>query len=123
FREMIAGFGAEERALFIELQLDGKVVATTSNLISGRAGFAFKIGWQPELANVSPGRLAELAWLQHLYSHETMAGLQFWDSGATEGSYIEKLWPGRRRVVTLGIGCSLVRFSGLAAGATPHPTH
>ena len=118
FREAVARFGAEERAVFVELQLDGKVVATTSNFVSGNSGFAFKIGWHPELANLSPGRLTELALLQNLYSHEAVSGLQFWDSGAPEGSYIEKLWPGRRQLVTMGIGCSLVGSSALAAVQT-----
>ncbi len=115
FREVVAGFGAHDRAVFVELLLDGKVVATSSNFISAEAGFAFKIGWLPELANLSPGRLAELGLLRQLYTHDVLAKLQFWDSGATEGSYIETLWPGRRQLVTLGIGCSLVGASALAA--------
>ena len=115
FRDVVAGFGAHDRALFVELRLDGKVVATTSNFISGQAGFAFKIGWLPELANLSPGRLAELGLLRHLYTHDALANLTFWDSGAPEGSYIENLWPGRRQLVTLGIGSSLVGASALAA--------
>ena len=115
FREVVAGFGAQDRAVFVELLLDGKVVATTSNFISGQAGFAFKIGWLPELANLSPGRLAELGLLRNLYSHDVLAKLTFWDSGAPEGSYIENLWPGRRALVTLGIGSSLVGASALAA--------
>jgi hypothetical protein len=115
FRDAVARFGAEGRALFVELLLDEQVIATTSNFISGRAGFAFKIGWQPELAHVSPGRQAELGQLHHLYSHEALAGLEFWDSGATAGSYIENLWPGRRQLVTMGVGCSLVGTSALAA--------
>jgi hypothetical protein len=111
----VARFGAQDRAVFVELQLDGKVVAATSNFISGQGGFAFKIGWLPELANMSPGRLAELGLLRGIYNHDALSSLQFWDSGAAPGSYIEKLWPGRRQLVTLGVGCSLVGASALAA--------
>jgi hypothetical protein len=118
FREVVARFGARERAVFVELQVAGRVVAATSNFISGHAGFAFKIGWLPELANMSPGRLAELGLLRQLYSHEALSAVKFWDSGAQEGSYIEKLWPGRRPVVTLGVGCTLVGSSALAAVQT-----
>jgi hypothetical protein len=115
FREAAARFGAQGRMVFVELRLDGQVVASTSNFVSGRAGFAFKIGWQPELASFSPGRLAELALLQHLYKDETLARLDFLDSGATAGSYIENLWPGRRPLLTMGIGCTVVGASALAA--------
>jgi CelD/BcsL family acetyltransferase involved in cellulose biosynthesis len=115
FRDVVARFGAQDRAVFVELQVDGKVVAATSNFISGQGGFAFKIGWLPELASMSPGRLAELGLLREIYNHDALSGLQFWDSGAVAGSYIEKLWPGRRQLVTLGIGCSLVGVSALAA--------
>jgi hypothetical protein len=118
FREVVARFGGQDRAVFVELQLDGRVVAATSNFISGQAGFAFKIGWLPELATVSPGRFAELGLVRQLYSHEALSRLQFWDSGAQEGSYIEKLWPGRRPLVTLGVGCSLVGSSALTAVQT-----
>src|SRR5207244_4435419 len=79
FREMVAGFGTEDRAVFVELQLDGKVVATTSNFISGQSGFAFKVGWLPDLAKVSPARLTELELVRQLYSHDVLGRLDFLD--------------------------------------------
>ncbi len=115
FRDMVAGFGSEGRALFVEMRLDGKIVATTSNFVSGRGGFAFKIAWNPDLAKQSPGRLAEVELLRQMYQHEALTGLDFWDSGASEGSYIEGIWPGRRRVISLGVACSPLARSVLGA--------
>jgi hypothetical protein len=106
FRDMVAGFGAAGRALFVEVRVDEKVVASTSNFLSGSGGFAFKIAWNPELAKQSPGRLAEVELLRQMFQHQALVALDFWDSGATEGSYIEDVWPGRRRLVSLGLACS-----------------
>ncbi|HLK88727.1 MAG TPA: GNAT family N-acetyltransferase [Polyangia bacterium] len=104
FREMVARFGAEERAVFVEVQLDGNVVASTANFISGYAGFAFKIGWQRALAKLSPARLAELELVRQLFRADPLTALAFLDSGSPEGAYIESLWPGRRPLVSLGLG-------------------
>jgi hypothetical protein len=106
FREMVRGFSRENRAFFVQLHLDGEIVASSSNFVSGRSGFAFKVGWQPDLAKVSPGRLAELELMRQLYQHDDLSKLDFLDSGATEGSYIDALWPGRRSVVSFALGAS-----------------
>jgi hypothetical protein len=103
FREAVARFAEEERAVFTELLLDGEVIASTSNFLSGRAGFAFKIGWRPDLAKVSPGVLNEMEFLTRMYEEPSLGDLDFWDSGAAEGSYIDKLWPGRRPLVSMAI--------------------
>jgi CelD/BcsL family acetyltransferase involved in cellulose biosynthesis len=115
FRAVVAGMGARDRAVFMELRLDGKVVATTSNFLSGCCGFAFKIGWLPELAKLSPGRLIEAELLRQLYTHQALLPLEFLDSGAPEGSYIESLWPGRRPLISLGVACTRVGHSVLGA--------
>ena len=74
--------------------LDGDVIASTSNLISGGTGFAFKIGYNPGYAKMSPGVLNEVEFIQHA---PTLCGsLSYIDSGALEGSYIDQLWAGRR---------------------------
>jgi hypothetical protein len=96
------------------MRLDGKVVASTSNFLSGPGGFAFKIAWNPDLAKQSPGRLAEVELLRQMFQHQALAPLDFWDSGATEGSYIDNIWPGRRRLVSLGVACSPLARSIMA---------
>jgi hypothetical protein len=93
FRDMTRNFAGAGRAFFCELLLDGRVIASSSNYISGRVGFAFKIGWDPEFASAGPGLLVELELMRWLGS----GGLEvdYIDSGAAPGSYIERLWRDR----------------------------
>lgn len=101
FREMVAGFAAERRVMFTELTLDGEVIAAACNFISGRLGFAFKIGWNPELRAYSPGWLNELEFMRN--AGTLLPQVEFIDSGATTESYINELWLERRPLVTLSI--------------------
>jgi hypothetical protein len=91
FREMINGFAQADRAFFTELSMNGKVIASTSNLISGCAGFAFKIGWDEAFSKLGPGILNEVEFMK--YFSELLPNLKYVDSGAESGSFIEKLWP------------------------------
>ena len=91
FREMMNGFAQAGRAFFTELSMDGKVIASTSNLISGGAGFAFKIGWDETFSKLGPGILNEVEFMK--YFPELLPKIKYVDSGAENGSFIEKLWP------------------------------
>jgi len=114
FREVVFGFGKVGRALFTELKLDGKVISSTSNFISGRGGFAFKVGWLPDLAKMSPGVLNEVE-LMRSFQQGACSDLEFFDSGATEGSYMENLWTGRRTLISTTIAST--RLGGAALRA------
>jgi hypothetical protein len=114
FRDVVGRFSAEERAFFTELSLDGKVIAATSNFISGRAGFAFKLGWDASYAKVSPGTLNELEFVRR-FPGEVCADLQYLDSGAVAGSFIEKIWPGR---VSVHAWCCPIHLGKAAYAAT-----
>jgi CelD/BcsL family acetyltransferase involved in cellulose biosynthesis len=94
FQEVIDGFNREGRAFFAELQLNGNVISSTSNLISGNVGFAIKIGWDPAYSKFSPGVLNEAKWLQH--GDKMFKELEFLDSGASENSYINDIWIKKR---------------------------
>jgi len=112
FQEMIKGFREQNRVFFTELSVDDEVIASTSNLISGNAGFAFKLGWNVDYAKVSPGVLNEIGLIKHCAKY--FGGLDFIDSGAAENSFIEKIWPWKRNVVsgvyaTTKIGTSIAR--------------
>lgn len=93
FREMIKGFAQNDRAFFTELSVNDKVIASTSNLISSRMGYAFKIGWDPQYAQASPGILNEVEFIEQGAS--SVSHLEYIDSGAQEGSFIEKVWTDR----------------------------
>lgn len=98
FREMIGGFAARDRAVFTELSVGDRVVASTSNLVSGKGGFAFKLGWHPDYQRMAPGLLNEVELIRN--APTLFEGLEFVDSGAAEGSFLEELWSGRRVVVS-----------------------
>jgi len=96
FREMVRGFAGAGRALFAELRVGERVICSTSNFISGRAAFAFKIGWHRDFAKMSPGTLNEVEMIRQAPS--LLGKLDFFDSGASQDSYINDLWVDRRPV-------------------------
>jgi CelD/BcsL family acetyltransferase involved in cellulose biosynthesis len=104
FREMARGFAAENRALFAELWVGERVIASSSNLISGNVGAAFKIGFDPEFASLGPGIACELELMR--CAPTALADVDFVDSGSVAGSYIEDLWPLRRRMATVSYSIS-----------------
>jgi len=91
FREMMNGFAQAGRAFFAELSMNGKVISSTSNLISGCAGFGFKIGWDEAFSKLGPGNLNEVEFMK--YFPELLPNIKYIDSGAEDGSYIAELWP------------------------------
>jgi len=97
FREIVGGFNEVGRVYFTELDLNGKCISSTSNLISGKAGFAFKMGWDVEYAKHGPGIVNEIKTLE--YGKELLSGLEYIDSSAAPESYINDLWTGRRDIV------------------------
>jgi CelD/BcsL family acetyltransferase involved in cellulose biosynthesis len=98
FREMIGEFAAHDRAVFTELSVGDTVVASTSNLISGKRGFAFKLGWHPNYHRMAPGLLNEVEFIRN--APAVFRDIDFIDSGAAEGSFLEELWSERRAVVS-----------------------
>lgn len=98
FRKMASSFAERGRAIFVELSVGDRVIASTSNFTAGRKGFAYKIGFDPEFSDYSPGILCELELMR--LAPTVLGDLELFDSGAVVGSYIEALWPGRQRFGT-----------------------
>jgi hypothetical protein len=115
FREVVAGFGAEGRALFTELTVDGVPIASTSNFVSGGAGFAFKIGWDPAFKAFSPGLLNELEFIRR--AGAAFPDIEYFDSGADAGSFINRLWPSRRRMGTIVVPTTAVARVAIRAAS------
>ncbi|MET0717594.1 MAG: GNAT family N-acetyltransferase [Pseudoxanthomonas sp.] len=98
FREMVRRFDEIQAAVFAETLCDGKVIASTSNLLLGDTLNGFKTGWHPDFAPCSPGRLNEVflsaavpsAWPQ----------VDVFDSQAQQDSYLADLLPHRDTMVT-----------------------
>jgi hypothetical protein len=98
FREMVEGFRRRGRLFFTELLLNGIVIASTTNLVSGDVGFAFKIGWDPAHSDSSPGLMNELAFVRGV--NGPCRNLSFIDSGAENGSFVDSLWIARRELTS-----------------------
>jgi CelD/BcsL family acetyltransferase involved in cellulose biosynthesis len=112
FREMVRGFAGAGKALFFELRVGDRVISSTSNFLSGRAAFAFKIGWHRDFAKMSPGTLNEVEMIRQAPS--LLGKLDFFDSGAGQNSYINELWVDRRPLsnsilVTTSVGRVMLR--------------
>jgi hypothetical protein len=128
FRAMTGRFADAGRAFFTELELDGVAVASTANYVSGGAGFAFKVGWDEQYRKFGLGILNEGELVRQAAT--VCPDLSFMDSGAAEGSFIDKLWPQRRHLVTVFLPTSawgaaawnvlqLVRNLRVAKASTP----
>ncbi|HYW04943.1 MAG TPA: GNAT family N-acetyltransferase [Gammaproteobacteria bacterium] len=112
FEEVVRRLRRRGDAFFTELLCDGRVIASTSNFLSGGAGFAFKIGWDTAFRKFSPGLMNEVLLLRE--GEGFLRGLRFLDSGADEGSFLESLWPGRRRLSTGVFATSTLGRAALA---------
>ncbi len=98
FKEMVKGFFGCYKIFFSELVLNNDVIASTCNLIGGRTGFAFKIGWDAGLQEFSPGILNEMEFLKNVDASKL--SIDEIDSGADESSFINSYWPQRKQLVS-----------------------
>ena len=97
-REMVAGLARFGHVVISELRAGDRVAASAINLTAGSGLFAFKIGWDMELASASPGVLHEAELM--LEAQHRLRDFTLFDSCATETSYIAPIWPERISVAT-----------------------
>jgi hypothetical protein len=97
YKEMARGFNKNGRVFFTELLLDDKIISSTSNLISGKVGFGFKMGWDTEYAKYSPGIVNVIHLMEH--GENLFKDIEFMDSSAAPDSYVNAVWSGRRDIV------------------------
>jgi len=112
FREAVAGFASERRALFAEVTLDGIPIASLCNFISGNVGFGFKTAFDPTFRSASPGLINELEFMRNAPS--AFGDIEYFDSGAGASSFINELWLSRRSVATIRIPTGWVGASAIA---------
>jgi hypothetical protein len=94
-RAMVANFSREESVIFPLLEIDETPVAAGLMLMAGSTLFAFKSGYHTEYSRGSPGVQMKLFLLE---SVRRIHGVTAVDSCAAHGSWLEPLWPGRKRV-------------------------
>ena len=97
FKEMAKGFNQAGRIFFTESHLDDVCISSTTNLISGRAGFGFKMGWDTQYAKYSPGIVNVTQIMEH--GKEFLGDLEYIESSTTPEPYVSKIWPERRKLV------------------------
>ena len=98
FREMIAGFVGLGAAAFMEIRLDDRVIASSSNLLLGDTLNGIKIGWDPAFATFSPGRINETE--LHKLLPERLPQVMTYDSQSQERSYLADMLPQRMEMAT-----------------------
>ena len=118
FREMVEGFQSQHRVFFTELRLDGRAIASTCNLISGKAGFGFKIGWDPEYTRYSPGILNAFQLILHAPTYCT--SMEMIDSCSSPQSFINNLWLEQRSLVTSAYTSSFLGNCSMKAHKRTH---
>ncbi len=101
FRELVQGFASQRRALFTVLTLDDEPIASCCTFISGRVGFGFKIGWNPDFKAFAPAKLNEIELMRHAL--QAFSEIDFFDSGAESDSYINELWLERKHLGSLSV--------------------
>lgn len=98
FRDMIERFGRIGAAVFLETLVGDRVIGSTSNLLVGGTLSAFKIGWHPDYARHSPGRLTKLALF------EAIAGawphVDKYDSNSQQDSFLARMLPHTETIVS-----------------------
>lgn len=112
-RELAARFANDHQLIIYQLLVDDVPVASALNLRSANDVFCFKIGWNPEFASGSPGILNELNFLQTI--RDSLPDVRMADSCSKPGSYVEDVWPWKRRLTT-GV-FTTTRTGTLAANA------
>ncbi|TKB73870.1 MAG: GNAT family N-acetyltransferase [Nitrospira sp.] len=118
FREMVEGFQSQHRVFFTELRLDGRAIASTCNLISGKAGFGFKIGWDPEYTRYSPGILNAFQLILHAPTY--CKSMEMIDSCSSPQSFINNLWLEQRSLVTSAYTSSFLGNCSMKAHKRTH---
>ncbi len=98
FRQVTSSFANANKLFIAELLLDNKVISSTTNFVSGKMGFAYKIGWHSDYAEYSPGILNEIEMIKS--APELLHDLELIDSGSREGSYIDDYWKDRYPIVS-----------------------
>lgn len=99
FREMLHNFADDGSVIIGELEVGGRLVASTCNLLRGDTLFALKVGWDPVYASGSPGMWSELLLPQAVFAE--IPELQQIDSCAKSGSHLESIWPRQRAMVDI----------------------
>jgi len=100
FEQSLAGAAAAGRLERLALRLDGRAIAMLANFLTPPGAYSFKTAFDEDYARFSPGMLLQLENLALLERPD----IAWADSCAAEGHpMIERLWRGKRRMVSRNI--------------------
>jgi CelD/BcsL family acetyltransferase involved in cellulose biosynthesis len=115
FREMVENSAREARLFFVELRLNGRTIAMTSNFVCGRTMFAFKIAYDPDYREFSPGILVEV---QTVRLFLETPGLACGEGGSSDASYLRAYWRDLREMQAMYVATSK-RWAGAYLALLP----
>ncbi|UJA19969.1 GNAT family N-acetyltransferase [Thermoleophilia bacterium SCSIO 60948] len=106
FAELCRRFSSAGRLQLLEMRAGERLIAVKCNLRSAHGAFAFKIGFDEQLARFSPGVQLEVDNISFFHAGDA----EFMDSCADPGNgMINRLWPDRRGLCSLVLAGSGLR--------------
>jgi CelD/BcsL family acetyltransferase involved in cellulose biosynthesis len=96
-RQMVATLAEHGNASVALLRVDGRAIAAQVLMYCGATAYTWKTAFSPDYAKYSPGALLIDKITDELFS----AGIASIDSCSYEGSFMARLWAGRRKMVDL----------------------
>jgi CelD/BcsL family acetyltransferase involved in cellulose biosynthesis len=98
FRRMCAGLSRTGQFELLALQVGDQTVAMESSLIDGTSLFAYKIAFDPQYQEFSPGTILKYRLIERLEASPMTMG----DScAAPDNAHMNRLWPDQRVMRTL----------------------
>ena len=102
FRSLILGAHRSQRLLMLRLTCDEIPVAMNTAFLGADGGHYFKIAYAEQFARFTPGRILELAFIEHLHERGDVRWL---DSCAKPNhDMIDHLWDERRTIQNVWLG-------------------
>lgn len=119
FLDMAARLAPTGALVFVEMLCGDRVIASTSNLMSGQVLSGFKTGWDPDYRQASPGRVNE--WQLFEAMNARWPQLRQFDSQAQENSYLAELLPDRQVMVSGVLAAGAVANRWLSSARVLRP--
>jgi CelD/BcsL family acetyltransferase involved in cellulose biosynthesis len=116
FRKIARAGFAQGSVMLLSMTIDGQPIALKFNLLSGNAGFAFKIAFDESYSKYSPGALLEL---ENIRVVSDVQPLQWMDSCAVpRHPMADRLWGERRMIRRTLFSCGTA-FGDFLISALP----
>jgi CelD/BcsL family acetyltransferase involved in cellulose biosynthesis len=112
FRRLCAEFHAQGRLQLLSLQGGGRAAAMKCNLLAGDTAFCFKIAFDEQLAEFSPGVQLERSMVDYVSDDDRFDLID--TCAEPNNAMANRVWPDRRSMISLAI--SSPDFAGSISG-------